>query len=149
MKNNRIPFAIFCLLIMFFVACDAPQQPEFKNFKNLKFNGLKGKKINLTGEAIFNNPNIFGITLTNTDLDVYLDNEKSGHVLQKNSIAVPANSDFSVPVNVDVETKNLLGKALSLLTKKDIKVRLNGYITVKAMDLDIKVPVNYEQPLKY
>lgn len=139
----------FFMLCVLFTACEPPKEPQFKDFKNLKFSGISGNKIKLTGEAIFNNPNVFGITLTNTDLDVYLDNEKSGHVLQKNSIAVPANANFSVPVNVDVETKNLLGKAFSLLTKKDIKVRFNGYITVKALELDIKVPVNYEQPLKF
>lgn len=144
----RYLFLSFCLGSLLLWACTMPQQPIFKEIRHLQWGGFSKGNINLTGEALFNNPNLFGGTMTSMELDVFVDNEKSGHVSQRDPIVVPANQDFTIPITAVLTSQNLLGKALSFLTKKEMKVRFNGYITIKAVEVNFKVPVNYEQVLK-
>jgi LEA14-like dessication related protein len=143
-------FLLYLILpcICLLSACEMPKEPTFKKIQNLKFDGFGEGKINISGDALFNNPNAFGGTLTGTELDVFIDGEKSGHISQREQIAVPAQSDFSVPIRGALASQGLLGKALSFLTKKEMKARFNGYITIKALEVEFKVPVNYEQPIK-
>jgi len=132
-----------------FLACEAPQKPTFKTMKNVQLSSLKNNKITLTADAILNNPNAFGLTLTATDLDVSIDGKKAGNVKQTLDTEIPASSDFTIPVKMDIDQKmisgDLLNTAMNFLLNKKVKVHYKGYVTVKALDIPIDIPIDNEE----
>ncbi len=136
----------------FFIACETPKQPEFIEMQDVKVSSFSLNKITLTGDAKFNNPNPVGIQLTNVDLDVSIDGQKVGNVQQTKDIEVPASQNFLVPIVVDIAPKDLsfdlLGSALTLIGgSKKVKVNYKGNITVQAMNVPLKIPVNSTQEI--
>jgi len=145
MKKQFIILLIFC--IAFTIACNTPKQPEFVEMQGVKVSSFSLNKITLTGDAKFSNPNAYGIQLTDVDLDVAIDGEKVGNVQQTKDIKVPASQNFLVPIVVDIAPKDLsfdlLGSALTLIGgSKKVKVNYKGSITVEAMNVPLKIPVN-------
>jgi len=142
-------YVLVLLLVTCFAACEKPAEPTFQSMKNVKIANIKGDVVTLTADALFHNPNIFGVTLTGVDLDVSVDDKKAGNVTQTHSIDVPAKNDFSVPVAIDIAlsdvSKNILGTVMSVLGSKKIKVHYKGFVTVKALEIDLKIPVESEQ----
>jgi len=150
--KTLFPALVMFALLWSITACDAPKQPEFKELINLKFNSLKKGVVTLTADAVFNNPNPFGIQLTSTDLNLLLDGKKAANVQQSIDIKVPASQGFKVPINININPKDLsanllLDGALTMFNNKKIPMRLNGTVTVKVLELEFKIPVNYEQPV--
>ncbi|MGB1206322.1 MAG: LEA type 2 family protein [Chitinophagales bacterium] len=131
------------------LSCEAPQKPEFKYIKNVKLSSLKDTKISLTGDVILNNPNPFGMTLTATDLDVSIDGKKAGNVKQTFDTEIPASADFVVPVKIDLDQKIISGDwlntAMSFLFNQKVKVHYKGYVTVKALEIPIDIPIDNEE----
>ena len=132
-----------------FLACEAPQKPEFKYIKNVKFSSLKGNNVILDADVILHNPNPFGLTLTATNLDVSVNNKRAGNVEQTFDTEVAAASDFSVPVKIGIDQKiisgDLLNTAMNFLLNKKVKVHYKGYVTVKALDIPIDIPIDNEE----
>lgn len=91
---------------------------ENVKFRSLVFSGPAA--ISLTGDAVFNNPNAIGATVTEVDLDVFINGKKASHVHQNMSVDVPAKAEFRLPLKMDISLKNLMedGKSqLSFLMK--------------------------------
>ncbi|MEM7103166.1 MAG: LEA type 2 family protein [Bacteroidota bacterium] len=152
--NLSIICFAFCSFLLAFVGCNGPQNPTFKGMQNVKFKSAsfgEGFNVRLSGDAILENPNSFGITVTGLDLDVFAEDKKMSRVEQDVSASIGANSDFSLPIILDIPLKELAGhlekpKNFNLLKKKEVKIKLEGYIIVSAAGVNIRVPMTYEEP---
>lgn len=155
---KRLPLFLLALaLLASFWGCDQVKEPEFKEIKNLKFNSvnLKGV-IRLTGDAIFENPNPVGIDITGLDLKVDIEGNESAAITQSVTAQMKANSDFSLPLNIDIPAekvvRNLKNTLGSLLGDRKYEVRIAGTIEVSLLGQKVKVPMDYQEkaaiPLK-
>lgn len=111
-------------------SCREPQELVFKDFKNLRLEKLGFAGAILKVDLVYYNPNNIGLELNRTDLDVYVDSTLLGHSSQEIQIAIPKRDNFTIPLTVDLDMKNLLRNGLFTLFNKDIKVRLLGKIKV-------------------
>lgn len=152
MKFKFFSFITF-LVICIISACNSAklETPTFLKVEKMRPNLVQGK-IALTGNAVFNNPNAFGLNLTATEIDVYVDGDKVSHVSQKEKTAIEANSNFSVPINVTFSlkesNKGLLGKALDIINKNGMaKVEYKGNIKVGALGIEVPVAINYAEDM--
>lgn len=121
-------FSLF--LILFMTSCREPKDLVFKDFQNLKIERLGFAGAKLTLDLIYYNPNNFGLQLNRTDLDIFVDSTLLGHSLQDVQINIPRRENFTVPLAIDLDMKNLLKNGLSAAFKKDVKVRLLGKVKV-------------------
>lgn len=152
--KNTLPF-VACVLISallcLVMACEAPTEPTFQQMKNVKVKELKGNHLVVTADALFHNPNDYGIKLTGIDLDVEIDDKEAGKVMQVEPIQIPAASDFTVPVTADLDikslTKDFFKNALNLLKSKKVKVHYEGIITVQALNIALDIPVDYTEEI--
>lgn len=131
--------------------CSNVAQPEFKKIQDIKLDEIANKQAKVNAKAVFNNPNAFGLTVTRTALDVLLEQQKVGTINQKEAIEVPANSDFTIPIaaNLDLGALNedVLNSLLSIFTNKKIKLTFDGTVTIKAIGVEVGVPVNFVQEM--
>lgn len=103
-------------------------EPEFREIRNVELKKAGFKASTLALEVVMHNPNHFGVELSQTDLDILLDNSYFGHSGQSYKIRIPKKSDFIVPVILEVDSKKLLKNGLNALLNKKIEVRARGSI---------------------
>jgi hypothetical protein len=58
-------------------------------------------------------------------------------------IAIPARKEFTVPLNVQVDLKNLLKNGISALTNKEVLVQLKGNVRVGKAGIYKIIKVDY------
>ena len=149
MHVKNIP-AILIICLLFLVACNAPQKPEFQKMENVTFKSVSFSgplTVTLSGDAVFNNPNAIGANVTEVDLDVFINDKKVTHVKQNVSAIMPANADFRLPLEFDVPLKDVFKDAKITLNdifkKKILQYKLVGNIKVGLGSVEVKVPVDY------
>jgi hypothetical protein len=142
--NRFIRNISFALLLSGAAACKAPKELVYKDFNSFSVNklgfGSSAVKMNL----VYYNPNNFGLQLKRTELDIYLDGTYLGHTTQEHQVTIPKRSDFSIPVSVDVDMKNVFKNALNTLFSKEVTVKVTGRIKLGKANVFFGMPVNYE-----
>lgn len=112
--------------------------------------GKNGKAI-LKADAIFYNPNSSRMRLKKVNVDIFVDGKKAGTVDQELDALIKAKSDFTVPLEVqlDLNEIGLLDTLLSLLGGKKHEVQFTGAIKLKVNGWPVKAPLDYKQEFRF
>jgi LEA14-like dessication related protein len=144
MKKSFFPIASFAVLFVIFLSgCHKPKDLVFKEFKNLKVDQLSFSGAALNVDLVYYNPNNFGLQLSRTDLDIFVDSTFLGHSTQNIQVAVPRRDNFTIPLKVDLDVKNLLKNGVTSLFNKDVKVRVLGSVKLGKAGIYKTFPVDY------
>ena len=140
----------YTLLSLFFftcslsqTSCHEPKSLEFRNFSNLKVDKLSFAAAALTVDLVYYNPNNFGLQLSKTDLDVFIDSTFLGHSSQDIQVNIPKLNTFTIPLKLDLDVKNLLKNGLTSMFNKNVAVRVLGSVKVGKAGLYKSFPVDY------
>jgi len=139
----KLTLAVLCLLILFSCAT----QNEVRNLEYQEVKNFRLTKLDLKPEVgmdvQFYNPNTFGLTLKDANIELYINNAHIGKAFISQSFNVPGKDTFLMPVTLVPDLKNVFPNALQLLFNKEVDVRIQG--TVKAgRGIFITIPINYQ-----
>jgi LEA14-like dessication related protein len=121
---------LIAALVFFMTSCREPKDLEFREFKNLTIDNVGFSAATLKVDLVYYNPNNFGLELNRTDLDLYVDSSFLGHSTQDIQVAIPKRDVFTLPLQVNLDMKNLLKNGLNSLFSKEIAIRLLGKVKV-------------------
>ena len=141
--------AAFLLLAFYATSCQAPKELVYRDFKNLKVEKVGFAATTLKVDLIYYNPNNFGLQLKYTDLDIYVDNNYLGHSAQDYQITIPRLAEFTMPLAIQVDMKNLLKNALPTLMRKEVMVKVTGTVKLGKANVYKTFPVSYEGLQKF
>lgn len=112
----------------------------------MRIHKMDFQQVVIVANMRFYNPNNYGLTLKNGDLDAYLNNKYLGKAEIDERVSVPANNEFLMPVTLTANLPALLKDAFDLLSlqKSDVLVRLQGNVRAGKGGVFINVPVSYE-----
>ena len=143
---------ICCLLFLSLltVSCTFTKKPEFINISNVRVHTAKLSKVVINANANFENFNDIGGNLELKGLEVFANNVKVSDIKSK-KFKVPANEEFSIPINVsfspkqifDDQKKGLLGNILNSIANKEVKLDYKGVITYSLGDFSYDYHINY------
>jgi LEA14-like dessication related protein len=104
----------------------------------------------LKAEAVFFNPNNVGGKLKHINVDIFVNGKKAGKVEKDYKIKIPANGEFSVPLEVKLNMKELgfVDTLLGMLGGKKFDVEYVGKLGLVYRGIPIKVPVNYKSQIR-
>jgi LEA14-like dessication related protein len=139
-----MPRGLFLVAIVCLFSCSAPKALEYRGCKNLVIEKPTFDSATARLEVMYYNPNNFGMKLKRADLDLYADSNFVGHISQEYQLKIHKKSEFSVPLQINVDVQHLLRNTLSALFTHEIHVRATGTITLKKSFIRYKVPVNYQ-----
>jgi LEA14-like dessication related protein len=132
MQKRFFPTLVSVLAVMVILsACQKPKDLVFRDFKNLSMDKLSFAGAKLKVDLIYYNPNNFSLQLNRTDLDIFVDSTFLGHSSQTVQITVPKRNDFTLPLTVDLDVKNLLKNGLTGVSSyfnRDVKIRFVGSV---------------------
>ncbi len=133
----------FCMTLLQ-LSCSPPKALEYRNFKNFSINKLGVGSSTVSMDLIYFNPNNFGLQLSRVDLDVYINDNFMGHTNQVSRISIPRNEEFSLPISMDIDMKNLWKNALASAISNELTIKIAGTIRVGKGNLFTSFPVKYE-----
>lgn len=145
MKIKALFYPVAILMVVIFAtSCQAPKELLYRDFKNLKVEKVGFAATTLKVDLIYYNPNNFGLQLKYTDLDIYVDNNYLGHSAQNYQISIPRLAEFTMPLAIEVDMKNLLKNALPSLLGKEVLVKITGSVKLGKANVYKTFPVSYE-----
>ncbi len=150
MKFFKLPtLFIITILTTLLISCSTPKELEYRDFKNFTIDKLGFSATSIKMDLIYYNPNNFGLQLKSTELDIFLDNNYLGHSMQEQFVNIPRRQEFSIPVKVEVDMKNLLRNGMTTLLRSEVLVKVIGTVKVGKANLFKSLPVNYEGRQKF
>ena len=149
----KTPVLLLMFATLLMTACSGPQEPEFKALKNVKVSSInitEGLNIQLSGDAVFTNPNALGVDVSGMDVDVYVNGKKVSTIDQDLTARMTASSDFTLPLKFNIPVRSVIddikgGLIKDLFKKKKIDIKLDGIIKVKTGSVELNVPFDYEE----
>jgi LEA14-like dessication related protein len=104
----------------------------------------------LKANAVFYNPNKVRGKIKKIKVDIYVNGKKAANVDQDFKLMVPAQSEFTVPLEVKLAMKELgfFDTVLGVLGGKKFDVRYEGFLKLNYRGIPIKVPVDYKDEVR-
>jgi LEA14-like dessication related protein len=145
LKSRPVPYSIILLVSVFFMtSCRTPKEFVYKDYTNFSLGSLGASTTKVNIDLIYYNPNNFGVQLKKTDLEVYVDGVFLGTTAQEYQINIHKRSDFTLPLSIDVDTKNVFKNLYSTIFNKEVTVKVTGKVKVGIANIFKWFPVNYE-----
>ena len=135
-------YYIAAILILFLAACANPRQLEYQDVKNFRLLELSMQPT-VGMDVQFYNPNTFGMTMKDANIDLYLNGKLVGKATLAESYQVSGLDTFLLPVNLKADLQQVLPNALAILANNKIDVELKGYVKA-GRGVFINVPINYK-----
>jgi LEA14-like dessication related protein len=153
MKYIRMKFfaagAFQILIVFFLVSCAQPRE-------KIVLRGIRDVVVDATSEpllkanAIFFNPNDVRGKLRKADVEISLNGKKVGHIKQDFHLSIPANAEFTLPIEVHLNMKELgfVDTLLGMVGGKKYEVHYLGSIKLSYKGVPVKVPIDYKDNIK-
>ena len=143
MKNIRLFILLLLSSPAILSSCRSPKDLEFREFKNLALENVGFSAAKLKVDVVYYNPNNFGLELNRTDLDIFVDSSFLGHSAQDVQVKVPRREQFSIPLVIDLDMKNLLKNGITALINKEVNIKVVGRVKVGKAGVFKSFPLTY------
>ena len=124
--------------------------PVFKDIRNAKI--TKGEKgvVNMKADAILYNPNDVSAKLKSIDIEVFIKDQKVAKIKENYSLKISRLSEFSVPLNLDLDLSNLglINSLLGFIQGKQFDAHYVGKAKVMMHGVPVNIPIDYHEVLK-
>ena len=142
---------IYIFVLIGFAACTRPESPEFRYVENVQVELESLSTAKLHADAVLFNPNKNAVTIKGADIDILMENKTVGKLDMDYNIRVEGNSEFKVPLDVEIQLKDLnlnsIGAAFGLLGSSGPELHYLGKIKVIAYSVPFSVKVDYKQKI--
>ena len=143
------------LLILLTTSCAVKKKPEFIKIDGIELVEANSRTLTLKAEALFNNPNVVGGRLNTEGVNVFVNDMLMG-IVSAEEFKVPAKNSFKIPLQIKINTKDLLSKdpngflsgLLNSVLNKNLKVTYKGVIQFKALGFSYKYPIDKTETVK-
>ena len=150
----KIP-ALKRLLLLFFlpflllVSCKKPQEDiVLRQIRDVVVDASSDPM--LKANAIFYNPNDVRGKLKKIDVEIFVNGKKAATVDQEMKTSIPAESEFTVPLEVKLSIKELglMDTLFGMIGGKTFKIHYKGSLKLSYRGLPINVPVDYHDEVR-
>lgn len=142
--------SIYLLIFVTAFGCMPKEKVILRSLENVELTAGIGDTPMLKADALFYNPNRIRLKLKGIKLDVFIDGKKTAFIDQKLRSTVKADSEFRIPLEVQLSLKEIgIFDALAgLFGGKKYELHYNGYIKVAIKGIPVKIPVDYKKEVK-
>lgn len=148
LKNKILTVAWVCGLLVMLGACQPQQDVELRQIRDVIVDASAEPL--LKANAILYNPNNVRMKLRHINIEVFVNDKPSALIDQKLDMRIPAKAEFTIPLEVRLNTKEkgFLNTLFKVISGKKTKVRYKGSIRITYKGIPVRVPVDYEDEVK-
>lgn len=147
--SGRILIALYLTISIVLMGCQKPDQDiVLRHVKDVVADATSDPV--LRAEAVFFNPNKMGGKLKNIKVDIFVNGKKAGSVDKDYKLSIPGNGEFSVPLEVKLNMKEIgtMETLLGVLGGKKFDIKYVGDLRLSYRGIPIRVPVDYKSQIK-
>lgn len=145
----RILSLFLILLATSFYGCERPKEKiVLKSIRDVVVDATTDPT--LKANAIFFNPNNVKGKLKKIDVEIFVNGKKAAKVDQDFNTVIPANSEFTVPLHVNLAIKELgfMDTVMGMIGGKKFEVHYLGSLKLSYKGVPIRVPVDYKDNVR-
>lgn len=158
MENNKIRvsrygvqverYGFVLLVLLTLVSCKPKEDVQLRQIRDIIVDASSDPM--LRANALLYNPNNLRMTVKKIDMEVFVDGKKAAIIDQQMKIKVPANAEFTVPLEVKLNMKEirLLDAVFAVIGGKRMQIHYKGSIRLQYKGIPIHVPVNYKEEVR-
>lgn len=144
------PLRGVCILLalLFLASCAPKEKVELRRIKDVVIE-VNTEPL-LRANAVLYNPNKISMTLRKIDMEVFVNGKRAARIDQQLKTRVPARAEFTVPLEVRVNLRELgfFDTVRTLLGGNKLKVRYRGSIRLTYKSIPVTIPVDYEDEIR-
>jgi LEA14-like dessication related protein len=125
-------------------SCSDVKEPEFRKVSDFKVREMGIQETTIGFHVTYFNPNNFGVTVKETQADVWLDSIYLGKFYQDTAVNVSKNADFSIPLTGKISLQTALKMNFQDLDTREILLKAEGSTRVGKAGIFIQKPIRYE-----
>lgn len=148
MKKGSI-LSVLALLSLLLTSCFTYEDVDVKGIEDVKVKNFSKSGIEVDIAVHLVNPNNYKITVTGSDLDVFIGGKSMGKARIKNRVVLPKKSDKVQHITVVADFKDMasvgLPGLLSIFSGGSLQLGIKGDIKGKAMMITRKFPVDFTE----
>lgn len=140
---------MFTAAVLLLTACEKPDQDiVLRDIRDVVVDASSEPM--LKANAIFYNPNNMRGRIRKIDVEIFVNGKKAASVDQSLQTSIPAQAEFTVPLEVKLAIKELgvMDTIFGMIGGKTFKVRYKGSLKLSYRGMPISVPVDYEDEVK-
>jgi LEA14-like dessication related protein len=151
LSTFRTLFTFVFWMICFAVAissCKPKEDVVLRNVRDIVVDA--NDEPTLQAKAILYNPNKVRMKLRKIDIEVFVNGKKAALIDQKLQLSVPANAEFTVPLEarLNIQELGLFDTIIGIIGGKKLQVHYKGSISISYKGVPIKVPVNHQSEVR-
>lgn len=142
-------FLMFAAAVLLLTACEKPDQDiVLRDIRDVVVDASSEPM--LKANAIFYNPNNMRGRIRKIDVEIFVNGKKAASVDQSLKTSIPAQAEFTVPLEVKLAIKELgvMDTIFGMIGGKTFKVRYKGSLKLSYRGVPISVPVDHEDEVK-
>jgi len=140
---KHYPLFVIIGFLLMLSGCRKPNDLVFRSVKNVSLQKLSFSTAALLVDLVYYNPNNFGVELRQTDLDVFVNGNYLGKSTQDVQVKVPKRAEFTLPLKLDVDMKNLIKHSIIALSNQEVTLNLKGRVKIGKAGVFKSFPVDY------
>jgi LEA14-like dessication related protein len=125
-------------------SCGKVEEPEFRKLNNFGIRKLGLQESTVGFNAVYYNPNNFGVSVKEAVLDVYIDSTYLGKFTQPNQVEVDNKAEFSIPLEATVTLQNAMNLGLERKLGKEVSVRADGSVKIGKAGVFVTKDIDYK-----
>ena len=146
LKSSNL-YLLFSLVLL--ISCQRPKEEiVLRQIKDVVVDATSDPL--LKANAIFFNPNDVRGKLKRINVDIFVNGKKAASVNQELKTLIPANAEFTVPLEVKLAIKELgfMDTLLGVIGGKTFEVRYEGFLKLTYHGFPLNVPVRYKDDVR-
>jgi LEA14-like dessication related protein len=138
------------VVLVLLIGCVPKEQVVLRAIENVELVPGQGVDPILKADARFYNPNKIRMKIKAIELDVFIDGKKTARVDQKLKSVIKSQSEFTLPLEVQLSMKEigLVDALLGLFGGKKYLLNYKGHIKVTIKGFPLRIPVDYTKEVK-
>jgi LEA14-like dessication related protein len=147
--SHKLLLILIPLALLLLTSCDMPkQQIVLRRVKDVVVDGTTDPT--LKAQVVLYNPNTTRMRLKKINIDIFYNGKKVGKVDQKMTLLIPAQNEFSIPLEVNLAIKELgfVETLLSMIGGKKMQIHYKGHLKLTYHGFPIRVPVDYKDEIR-
>jgi LEA14-like dessication related protein len=146
--GRRHFFGLMFILLMLTISCKPKEDVQLRKINDIVVDASSEPL--LRANAILFNPNNIRMTVKKIDLEVFVEGKKAAIIDQQLKIRVPANNEFTIPLEVKLNLKEmgLMDTVFALIGGKKMQIHYKGHIRLQKSGVPFNVPVNYKEEVR-
>jgi hypothetical protein len=129
---------------LFLGSCGRFQEPEFQKIANLRLMKAGFKESSVLVDLHYFNPNRSRLKLQSAEGEAWLDEHYLGRFKMDTLIHILPKSEFILPVSLQVDMAWFLLNSATLLTGKEVKIKVTGTVRAGKSLVYVNYPILYE-----